>query len=68
MDKVFWKSKTFWGAVASAVGACLVIIGSYFGKDFQPILQTVGALLQVFGVPFTIYGRTQAQGALKLRK
>lgn len=63
-QKAFWKSKRFWGTVASSVGFLAVVFGQYFGQDFAVAVQAIGTLLQAFGIPFTFYGGVKASQPL----
>lgn len=67
-SKYFLKSKRFWGLVVSSVGFLVMVFGAYFGKDLSGYVQATGALLQVFGLPFTFYGSATANQPLGFRK
>lgn len=54
--KYYLHSKQFWGMVASLVGFVAIIVSSFFGHDIQVYVTQIGAILQVFGIPFTFYG------------
>lgn len=66
MDKKdWWKSKTIWGAVCSAIALVVLAFAEFFGWDVSRWLEIVATILGVFGVPFTIYGRKKAIGGIK---
>lgn len=64
-DKKWFQSKTIWGAVASGVAVVVMAFAEYSGFDVSQWIQTVSVILGVFGIPFTIYGRTKAIGSIK---
>lgn len=66
--KLYYKSKRFWGMVASLLGFILIIIGRYFDFEIGPQVQAVGALLEAFGLPFQFYGGAVADRPLGVRR
>lgn len=62
-SKDWWKSKTVWAGIITAVVGAAQTIGLQFGFDLlaNPIASTVLAVLGVLGV----YGRTTATTTLK---
>lgn len=58
--KTFYKSKRFWGLVASLVGFAVTVIAKFFGHDVAQIVDIVGNLLLALGIPFTAYGAAKA--------
>lgn len=57
---IWYKSKRFWGLVASSLGFLLAIFGQYFGQDFSQYIQMAGTILSAFGIPFTAYSSINA--------
>jgi hypothetical protein len=65
-EKQWYESKTIWGTIASAMALVALAFGTFYGQDYMPIIETVGVILGIFGIPFTIYGRTKAGGIKKM--
>lgn len=60
MEKKWYESKTVWGSICSGLAVIAMGIAAHQGEDIMPALETIGAILGFFGIPFTIYGRTKA--------
>ncbi len=63
--KAFWKSRTFWGAVISALATIWeYVVVPAFGAPHIP--EQVFAVLQMLGISVVVYGRAVADKPLGL--
>lgn len=62
--KIYYKSKRFWGLVASLAGFAVTVIAKFFGHDVGQYIDVLGNILLTFGIPFTAYGAAVAQQPL----
>ena len=70
--KPFWKSTTFHGLFISALGLIFVLASrnGLLGSDnANDILEYIGYLAEMLGLPYAGYGRTKTSGEkIVLRK
>ena len=59
MDKKWYKSKTIWGVIASAIGSIALGIARFYNVDISEVLKIAGVILNAFGIQFAISGRIE---------